>query len=137
MNPRPATHSEVILGTSRDTFVPPCELSEVFRCPPHIGTVIPNKIFATGITANSISGPVVATLSDMKNLISTDRVVTPYSLRGSQLEHIPELRELITMLQKRVGSLERTVESLERELKVLTLEKHLPRDVVDLVVAYE
>jgi hypothetical protein len=73
----------------------------------------------------------------MKNLLSTDRVVTPYSLRGSQLEHIPELRELIAMLQKRVGSLERTVESLQREVKTLTLEKKLPHDVADLVISYE
>jgi hypothetical protein len=137
MNPRPATHSEVIVGLCTDTFVSPCELSGSFKSPPPIGVMIPNKVIATGITAQTISGPVVATASDMKYLTSNARVVTPYALRNTQLEYIPELRELVAMLQKRVGSLERTVESLERELKVLTLEKHLPRDVVDLVVAYE
>lgn len=137
MNPRPATHSEVIVGFSTDTFVSPCELSGAFKCPPPIGVMIPNKIFATGITAQTISGPVVATLSDMKYLTSNERVVTPYALRNTQLEYIPELRDLVTMLQKRVGSLERTVESLQREVKTLTLEKKLPHDVADLVISYE
>jgi hypothetical protein len=137
MNPRPATHSEVIVGFSTDTFVSPCELSGAFKCPPPIGVMVPNKIIATGITAQTISGPVVATLSDMKYLTSNERVVTPYALRNTQLEYIPELRDLVTMLQKRVGSLERTVESLRKEVNTLTLEKKMPRDIAGLVISYE
>jgi hypothetical protein len=86
---------------------------------------------------DTISGPVVATLSDMKYLTSNERVVTPYALRNTQLEYIPELRDLVTMLQKRVGSLERTVESLRKEVNTLTLEKKMPRDIAGLVISYE
>jgi hypothetical protein len=73
----------------------------------------------------------------MKYLTSNERVVTPYALRNTQLEYIPELRDLVTMLQKRVGSLERTVESLRKEVNTLTLEKKMPRDIAGLVISYE
>ena len=115
----------------------PCELSGAFKSPPPIGVMVPNKIIATDITAQTISGPVVATLSDMKYLTSNERVVTPFALRKTQLEYIPELRELVTMLQKRIGVLERTVESLRKEVNTLTLERKMPRDVADLVISYE
>lgn len=125
-----ATWQDVITGTRTDRVVTPYTLQALMQSPPMIGATTPNKLIVTGLCAQTISGQVVATAADVKYAMSNEKVVTPYSLRGLNLDTVPELMGVIQKLQKRV-------DALERELKTLTLEARLPGDLARAVISYE
>lgn len=125
-----ATRMDVMNGLRHDRVVTPATLSDYLWSPPPIGSTCPNKVMASGLVAQTISGPVVATVRDVKQGFSNEKVVTPYALRGLQLENVPELLEAIRKLQTRI-------EILEKEVRTLTLSERIPSDLAALAVSYE
>lgn len=125
-----ATFSDASMGFRTDRVITPAVLAHAFAQPPPIGTHCPNKVMATGLTAQTVSGPMIATESDVKHAMSKEKIVTPHSLRGLRLESVPELMAIISKLQTRV-------EALEKEVRTLTLSERLPQDLAALTVSYE